>query len=76
MHISEQTEFICNSLNKINIIYFDDLQTVQIEYPSLEAMQRHIPAGWLFAVFELNDHNTHSSKIEIPVSENLREKPN
>jgi len=40
------------------------------EFPSLEAMQRHIPGGcFFFAVYKLNGHSSCTNKIEMPVSE-------
>ena len=50
------------------------LQTVR-EFPSLEAMQRRIPGGWFFALFELNGHSSCTNRIEMPVIKNLGGKP-
>ena len=32
-------------------------------------MQRYIPGGWFFAVFELNGHSSSTNRIEMPVSQ-------
>ena len=38
-------------------------------------MQRHIPGGWFFALFELNGHSSCTKRIEMPVIKNLGGKP-
>ena len=69
--------FTCNIVNDQKWLYFDDLLQTVREFPSLEAMQRHvhIPGGWFFAVFELNGHSSCTNRIEMPVIKNLGGKP-
>ncbi|CAH3103353.1 unnamed protein product [Porites lobata] len=38
-------------------------------------MQRHIPGGWFFVLFELNSHSSCTNRIEMPVIKNLGGKP-
>ena len=64
-----QSHFTCGIVNDQKWLYFDDLLQTVREFPSLEAMQRHIPGGWFFAVFELNGHSSSTNKIEMPVSQ-------
>lgn len=42
------------------------------EFPTLRAMQRQIPLGWFFAVFELNDQSSCSDKIEMPLRDHSK----
>ena len=70
-----QSHFTCGIVNDQKWLYFDDLLQTVREFPSLEAMQRHIPGGWFFAVFELNGHSSCTNRIEMPVIKNLGEKP-
>ena len=67
--------FTCNIVNDQKWLYFDDLLQTVREFPSLEAMQRHIPGGWFFALFELNGHSSCTKRIEMPVIKNLEGKP-
>ena len=67
--------FTCNIVNDQKWLYFDDLLQTVREFPSLEAMQRHIPGGWFFALFELNGHSSCNERIEMPVIKNLEGKP-
>ena len=69
------SHFTCNIVNEQKWLYFDDLLQTVREFPSLEAMQRHIPGGWFFAVFELNGHSSCTNRIEMPVIKNLGGKP-
>ena len=69
------SHFTYNIVNDQKWLYFDDLLQTVREFPSLEAMQRHIPGGWFFAVFELNGHSSCTNRIEMPVIKNLGEKP-
>ena len=41
-----QSHFTCGIVNDQKWLYFDDLLQTVREFPSLEAMQRHIPGGW------------------------------
>ena len=56
------------SFNDQKWLYFDDLLQTVREFPSLEAMQRHILGGWFFAVFECS---SCTNRIEMPVIKNL-----
>ena len=69
------SHFTRNIVNDQKWLYFDDLLQTVREFPSLEAMQRHIPGGWFFAVFELNGHSSCTNRIEMPVIKNLGGKP-
>ena len=64
-----QSHFTCGIVSDQKWLYFDDLLQTVREFPSLEAMQRHIPGGWFFAVFELNGHSSSTNRIEMPVSQ-------
>jgi len=70
-----QSHFTCGIVSDQKWLYFDDLLQTVREFPSLEAMQRHIPGGWFFAVFELNGHSSSTNRIEMPVIKNLGGKP-
>ena len=69
------SHFTCGIVNDQKWLYFDDLLQTVREFPSLEAMQRHIPGGWFFALFELNGHSSCTKRIEMPVIKNLEGKP-
>ena len=70
-----QSHFTCGIVNDQKWLYFDDLLQTVREFPSLEAMQRHIPGGWFFALFELNGHSSCTKRIEMQVIKNLGGKP-
>ena len=57
-----QSHFTCAIHSEDKWLFFDDLVQTVKTFPTLEAMQRQIPIGSFFAVFELNDQ---SSKIEM-----------
>ena len=70
-----QSHFTCGIVSDQKWLYFDDLLQTVREFPSLEAMQRDIPGGWFFAVFELNGHSSSTNRIEMPVIKNVEGKP-
>ena len=70
-----QSHFTCGIVNDQKWLHFDVLLQTLREFPSLEAMQRHIPGGWFFALFELNSHSSCTNRIEMPVIKNLGGKP-